>query len=129
MNKNKISNNQLQKNSSSQQFAIQTQQRTIFDPEIVEKYSRMVPDAPERILKVFEENSRVEREVRGDQIKTQLYQHVESKRRDWMGYSLAVIALAAFICFAYINKPIPAVGSFLSFAGMAVIGFIKSRKK
>ena len=108
---------------------IHTQQKTMFDPEIVEKYSLMVPSAPERILKIFEENSKVEREIRHDQIKTQLYQHVESKRRDWMGYSLALIALVASIFFAYVNKPIPAAGSFLAFTGMIVTGFIRARKK
>ena len=30
------------------------QQRTIFDPDVIEHYSRLIPDAPERILTVFE---------------------------------------------------------------------------
>ena len=30
------------------------QQRTIFDPDVIEHYSHLIPDAPERILTVFE---------------------------------------------------------------------------
>jgi len=37
---------------------IQQQVQTIFDPEVVRKYAELVPDAPERILAVFEKMPR-----------------------------------------------------------------------
>ena len=42
------------------------QHKTIFDPEVIEHYSRLIPDAPERILKVFDLNAETERKIQED---------------------------------------------------------------
>jgi hypothetical protein len=91
--------------------------KTIFDPEIVRQYSEMVQDAPERILKIFEENNRVERSIRERPFQ-------ESKRRDWMGYSLTVSILAATCFFAYIDKPWLYGTTLIVFLGIVVKNFI-----
>jgi uncharacterized membrane protein len=102
---------------------------SLFDPNLVKKYSEMVPDAPERMLKIFEKNNEIEREVKQYQYKAKLYDHQENRRRDWMGYSLALIAFFAFIFFVWLGKTGPAIGSFFAFASMVIASFIKPKKK
>ncbi len=88
-------NNHSQKQVYPHKIVTEThhQSRTIFDPEIVSRYAKMVPDAPNRILAVFEKNAEIERRVI-------IHPVLESKRRDWMGFSLTVVLIMAAIVFA-----------------------------
>jgi hypothetical protein len=95
---------------------------TIFDPEIVKKYSEMVPDAPKRILKILEENSKAERQVR-------LLPFSETLRRDWMGYSLTLSILLATCFFAWLGKPWLYGSTLVAFLGIVVRHFIIKPKK
>lgn len=54
----------------SQNPEIDYQQKTIFDPDVVERYSKMVSSAPGRILAVFEKNNKTERSVRELMVKS-----------------------------------------------------------
>jgi len=119
-----ISKHQKQKTSGQMITSFQQQVvvTSLFDPTLVKKYSEMVPDAPERMLKIFEKNNEISREV-------QKHDYIQSLRRDWMGYSLALIVLLAFIFFVYIGKNGFAIGSFLGFIGMVIASFVQHKKK
>ena len=79
---NKRDKHLSQQSGRSQQVQVQhhvQHEVTIFDPEVVKSYSLMVPDAPERIFNMLEENNKTERELRR-------LPFAESQRRDWMGF-------------------------------------------
>jgi uncharacterized membrane protein len=116
------SKKQTPQNAQSQQLVAQTYQqtRTVFDPEIVHQYSLMVPDAPERILTILEENNKVERESR-------MLPFKENKRRDWMGYSIVVLTLIASGFFSYIKQPIFSGGLIIIFIAVVIKTFFSKK--
>ena len=95
---------------TSQVFSHQ-QVTTIFDPEILRKYSEIVPDAPNRVLAVFEQNSEAERRLREEslrqhqsEIDLQKYavncQAVDNRRRDWMVFVIIIADIVVSAVFA-----------------------------
>jgi uncharacterized membrane protein len=120
-----------------QQTQIQVAQQvtTIFDPEVLRKYSLMVPDAPERVLAVFEKNSESERNIRDAMAEQQRhmaeiqgraldFQARDNRRRDWMAYSILFIGIVATIAFTFADKNGAAIGAFVSVIAYAVGGFL-----
>lgn len=103
------------------QVVQQQQVRTIFDPEVVERYNQIVPGSAERIFKILENNNETEREMRALPFK-------EAQRRDWMGYSITVFVLAATIVFAFMNQPWLYGPSLLTFLGIVIKSFFPVRK-
>lgn len=113
-------------------FAQQTNVTTIFDPTVVSKYSEMVPDAPERILKQFEENAKVERELKVLAFESQNSANAllfrDNRRRDWMAYSIIVLLLIASGGFGYLQMQFLSGTSFVAVVAYVVAGFIAKRK-
>lgn len=115
------------------QFGIQFEQtRTIFDPTVVKAYGELVPDAPERILKQFEENGAAARE---SQKALDDRQHLaitkqasDNSRRDWMAFALLTIMMILSGVFAYLQQPWLATGALVGLAGYVAIGYFKWRK-
>lgn len=64
-------------------------------PEIFRQYGLVVPDAPERILKVFEQDSQHTREMQKAALKAET---ARDTRAQWMAYTvmMALIGLTAF---------------------------------
>jgi uncharacterized membrane protein len=120
-----------------QQIQVAQQVTTIFDPEVLRKYSTMVPDAPERVLKVFEKNSESERNIRDAMADQQRkladiqemalsHQAQDNRRRDWMAFSLMCVGVGASIYFAVNGKDLAAGSAFL--ASLAVpVGYFLAR--
>ena len=100
------------------------QQRTIFDPDVIEHYSRLIPDAPERILTVFEKNAEAERNLQLDSLKSQI---ADNKRRDWMAFAIIICGMAASAFLAWIDKPYLSGTALATIIGYAVIGFLKNK--
>lgn len=139
---NSINNAVTQAFASQNPTHIQVAQQitTIFDPEVLQKYSQMVPDAPERVLAVFEKNSESERNIRdamADQqrqvadIQRQAldYQAKDNQRRDWMAYSIILMGTGAAIAFTIMDKNIAAIGAFISVIAYTVAGFLNKNPK
>ena len=118
-----------------QQHQVQVQHvqqvQTIFDPEVVQKYSLMVPDAPERILAILEKNNAAEiraREAQDESVKQVNQFHADdNKRRDWMAFLILVLLILASGFFAYLNHQALSVASLTGFAYLVVSGFLKPK--
>ncbi len=94
-------------------------------PEIFKLYGEIVQDAPERILTVFEEDSRSAREL---PIKAIEAQKEDNRRAHWMAWSLVVSAFGLSLIFAHMNKDWLA-GIVLGTTLVAIItGFLQSKK-
>ena len=105
---------------------------TIFSPDVVEAYSRMVPDAPERILRQFELNSEAERRSQVDSVmlsqEAMNKQAADNKRRDWMAFGLMIAALVISGVFAWLKQPGLAGGTLAALFAYVAYGFFKWRK-
>lgn len=109
-------------------FTVQhTQQvRTIFDPDVLRQYQTMVPDAPERVLRVFEQNAATERSVRDRALTAQV---ADNRRRDWMAFLIIMGGLIAAVAFAWLGKPGLSGSTLLGLAGYAAWGFLVRKGK
>lgn len=70
-------------------------------PEIFKLYGEIVPDAPERILTVFEDDSRSAREL---PLKAIEAQKEDNRRAHWMAWSLVISAFGLSVVFAVMDK-------------------------
>lgn len=122
------------------QIHVAQQVTTIFDPDVLKKYSLMVPDAPERVLAVFEKNAESERNIRDAMAEQQRNASViqanaiqlqanDNKRRDWMTYSLMVIGVVATIGFVLMDKNVAAISAFVAVIGYAATGYFSRTKQ
>lgn len=130
MTKPKNLNNSVESNNPyastappQNQFHVLQQQevRTIFDPVVVEHYERIVPGAAARILAILEKNNDTERLVRDLPFK-------ETKRRDWMGFTVTVSILIATCFFAYLEKPWLYGTTLTVFLGIVIKNFLPHKK-
>jgi uncharacterized membrane protein len=113
---------------SHQQTVVHHQQtvQTIFDPEVLLKYKAMVPDAPERVLAVFEQNSATERQM----IELALKAHrADNLRRDWMAFLIIIVGMITSGLFAYLDKPWLSGTTLAAIIGYAVLGFLHKGKQ
>ncbi|MGZ5028972.1 MAG: hypothetical protein ACXWAT_06750 [Methylobacter sp.] len=101
------------------------QHKTIFDPDVIEHYSRLIPDAPSRILTVFEQNADTERRIQEALLK---HQAADNRRRDWMAFLIIVTGFGATAFLAWINKPYLSGTTLAAIIGYSVIGFLKVRR-
>lgn len=115
------------------QIGVQLRQQTVFDPQVVEQYNRMVPGAAERILAILEANNLAERDARIKPIELQSRANElladDNRRRDWMAYSLIVGSLAASVAFAYLGYAWMSGASFVAMVMYIALGFFKWRDK
>lgn len=87
-------------------------QSTILDPEVLRKYSEFMPDAPQRVLAVFEANSKHERDLQTFALSAQAS---DNKRRDWLAFAVIIAGLGTSAVLAALDK------SWLSGAALAAI--------
>jgi uncharacterized membrane protein len=111
---------------------IQQQVQTIFDPEVVRKYAELVPDAPERILAVFEKNAEAERNLRQAQLdankEINQFQHSDNRRRDWMVFIIILSAIGASALFAFVGLEWLSGATLLGLAAWVVKGYLMKEK-
>ena len=127
MSRNKspqINNNNRQQQNQIGLIHQSVQHKTIFDPEVIEHYSRLIDNAPERILTVFEKNAEAERNLQLDSLKSQIG---DNKRRDWMAFAIMICGMAASAFLAWIDKPYLSGTALATIIGYAVIGFLKNK--
>lgn len=98
---------------------------TIFDPAVLERYSKLVPDAPERVLQVFEQNSAVEREIAREGFRAA---RADNLRRDWMGFLIIVGGMATSALLAYLDKAWLSGGALVAIIAYAVIGYLNKQR-
>lgn len=93
-------------------------------PEIFKLYGDIVKDAPERILKVFEDDSKAVRNLPEKALEAQ---KEDNRRAHWMAWSLVVLSFCLSLGFALLNKDILA-GATLGTTLLGIVtGFLQSR--
>ena len=124
----------------SQVFTQTQQVTTIFDPDVLRKYSELVPNAPERVLTVFEKNSETERalqealiaqqkaasDMQADALK---HQAADNRRRDWMAFGIIIAGLVASGVSAYLKTEWLSGVTLVAIIGYAVAGYLQKSKK
>ena len=98
--------------------------RTIFDPEVLERYSRLVPDAPERVLRQFELNAESERALMAGTLQAK---RQDNRRRDWMAFAIIVTGLLVSDAMAYAGAPWLSGATLAAILGYAVLGYLKPK--
>jgi uncharacterized membrane protein len=94
-------------------------------PDIFKKYGEVVPDAPERILRVFEEDSKHSREIQAKALEAQ---KCDNRRVHWMAWSLIAGGYVMSVVFAMMNKDwLSGIVLTTTIVG-TVTGFLQSRK-
>lgn len=94
-------------------------------PEIFRQYGEVIPDAPERILKVFEEDSKHAREI---QMAALNAQKSDNQRVHWMAWSLIAGGFSLSGFFAWIDKDILAGAILTTTLAGTITGFLQNRK-
>jgi uncharacterized membrane protein len=108
-----------------------TAQRTTFNgpiphPDIFRKYGEVIPDAPERILKVFEEDSKHARDI---EVAALNAQKGDNKRVHWMAWSLIAGGYALALIFAYLDKDTLAGLVLTTTLAGTIVGFFQNRQE
>jgi uncharacterized membrane protein len=93
-------------------------------PEIFKLYGEIMPDAPNRILTVFEEDSKFARDL---PLKALEAQKEDNCRAHWMAWSLVIGSFMLSLAFAFMDKDYLS-GIVLGTTLAAIItGFLQSR--
>ena len=95
-------------------------------PEIFRKYGEVIHDAPERILRVFEEDSKHVRDIQMGALNAQ---KSDNRRVHWMAWSLIAGGYAMSALFAWMNKDVLAGMILTTTIVGTVTGFLQSQKK
>jgi uncharacterized membrane protein len=94
-------------------------------PEIFKLYGEIIPDAPERILSVFEKDSQAARDL---PIKAIEAQKEDNRRAHWMAWSLVMSAFGLSVVFAMMDKDwLSGITLGTTLVGI-VTGFLQSNK-
>lgn len=122
----------IQQNQSQQQFGLQVQTQTIFDPAVVERYERIAPGSAQKILAVLEANNQAERELRMKpyelQESTNTKHSHDNSRRDWMAFGLMLSAMTLSGGFAYLGLYWFSGGTLATIFMYVGLAFFKWRK-
>jgi len=95
-------------------------------PDIFKRYSETIPDAPERILYQFEEDSA---HIRNMQSKALEAQKQDNKRVHWMAWSLIFGGYLLSAFFAYFDKDWLSAIILGTTLGGTIIGFLQNKKQ
>lgn len=88
------------------------------------RYGEVIPDAPERILKVFEEDSKHVRELQSAALSGEISL---DRRGQWMAFSTLLGILIIVVYALYLGNVTFAGIASLAFLGMAASGFLKKK--
>ena len=93
-------------------------------PDIFKGYGEVIPDAPERILRVFEQDSAHARDIQNAALRLQ---QEDNRRVHWMAYSLIAggYMLAGF--FAYLDKDTLAIAMLCSTLAGTIASFFQQK--
>lgn len=94
-------------------------------PEIFRQYGEIIPNAPERILKVFEEDSKHVRDIEMGALNAQ---KADNKRIHWMAWSLVMTGFILSAVFAYMNKDLLAGAILTTTIGAIAYSFLNGEK-
>ena len=94
-------------------------------PEVFKGYGEVVKDAPERILRVFEQDSAHAREIQSAALNAQ---KEDNRRVHWMAWSLVAGGYVLSAVFAYLNKDILAWTILATTLAGTITGFLQGRK-
>jgi uncharacterized membrane protein len=93
-------------------------------PDIFRKYGEIVPDAPERILRVFEDDSKHARDI---QVAALEAQKADNGRVHWMAWSLIMGGYILSVVFAAFDKDTLSGIILATTLTGTITGFIQSR--
>ncbi len=94
-------------------------------PDIFRRYGEVIPDAPERILRVFEQDSAHAREIQKAALDAQKR---DNKRVHWMAWSLIAGGYALSALFAHWNKDWLAGIILTTTLTGTIAGFLQNKK-
>ena len=94
-------------------------------PEIFRQYGEIVPDAPERILRVFEDDSKHIRDMQTNALEAAKQ---DTKRVHWMAFFLIIIGFVFSGIFAWMDKNWLAVIVLGTTIGGIIAGYLQNRK-
>lgn len=97
-------------------------------PEVFQQYGNVVPDAPERILKVFEADSQHTREMQKAALEAEIKR---DSRAQWMAFAVMIAALG-LTALAVVYGSVPAgivIGLATLFLALRVLFVSKSLKE
>lgn len=94
-------------------------------PDIFRQYGDIIPDAPERILRVFEEDSKHAREI---QMAALQAQKADNSRVHWMAYSLISGGFILSAIFAWLDKEVLSGIILTTTLAGTITGFFKDRR-
>lgn len=91
-------------------------------PDIFKGYGDVVSDAPERILKVFEDDSRHARDIQFEALRKQA---ADNRRVHWMAWSVIAGGYLLSVVFAAMNKDLLAGGVLTTTLAGTIAAFFK----
>lgn len=91
-------------------------------PDIFRQYGEIIPDAPERILSVFEKDSSHIRDIKTQALAVQKQ---DNMRVHWMAWSLIIAGYLSAAFFALIDKDWLAGITLASTIGGTIMGFLQ----
>lgn len=94
-------------------------------PDIFKRYGEVVPDAPERILQVFEKDSAHARDI---QVAALNAQKEDNRRVHWMAWSLVAGGYLLSLAFALLDKDTLAGIILATTLAGTITGFLQSKK-
>ena len=100
--------------------------QTIFDPDVLRRYKELVPDAPERVLAVFELNSATERHMSEGALAAQ---RADNRRRDWLAFTVIIGGMTTSAVLAYLDRPWLSGGALAAIIAYAVVGYLQKPKR
>lgn len=95
-------------------------------PEIFREYGEIIPDAPERILRVFEDDSK---HVRDIQVNALEAEKQDNKRVHWMAFCLIISGFVLSAFFAWIDKDWLSGIILATTLGGTITGFLQNKKQ
>lgn len=99
--------------------------RTIFDPDVLERYRAMVPDAPERVLRQFELNAEAERTMLTGGLEAQ---KADNRRRDWIAFAIVIGGLLLAALTGWLGIPWLSGASLVAIVAYALLGYLSKPK-
>lgn len=94
-------------------------------PDIFKKYGDVLPDAPERILRVFEQDSAHARDIQMAALEAQ---RSDNRRVHWMAWTLIAGGYVLALVFGYLDKDWLAGTILATTLAGTITGFLQSRK-
>lgn len=90
------------------------------------KYKEVIPDMPERILKVFEEDSAQVRKLKEKALDNEASYDARSQ---WMAFSIIMLGLIGTLILAYLDKDVASIITGIGTVALIFKGTFSSKQK